>query len=1406
MGLQLKPTPSWTDQFINPTAFAAGQVRALQGSGNPQIQQAIQNIPKGSPVQQQVAYQNSPAAIPQYAQNAPPPPPPPNWQPTAVDQVGNFIGGALALPSLQRVGNAATDVVNEWSGNNQKQRDQNTQNSKNTVGWIKYYGNVIRTGTPAQQEEARTHLKSLMEGSAQQDKDFQATQDKLIDDTDLAKNIGAVGNIALTYGTLGLGGLAAKTAATAAELSGGRLAAQMVGAGGLNTAASAAGVLQDKGTQATTSDYVNAAGPAFLTGAAIPVAGAIVGKGFRSLTGERPVQPEAPTQPAPAQVPQVSPQDQLAMVRGQKPTPAGFTVNPEAVKQAFIEEQATRPKVTLKNNESTPTVKPVKGTEAPQSTTTPPANPYSKDGTGRPLTEDDNLLNIKRKTVKDETRKGELDAEYAAKHPEKPQVTSKTNQKPNILSRVIMSVSHNLRQFGTAGKNIDTGIQSARNNYEKRVGNVFRDLKVSGFNKVSDEEFSHIVDAIEGGTINKLPQEHRVVAKAVQKALRDTHNHATNGGMNIGDKGDTYFPHWFKDGDKTGVGLVERQFNQRFGNLEKKRVDENGGYEKTKESAVRYLQNANDRISKAEQFGQNDEILGQHFEQAAKEGYDPHKLAEYANTGLGNIDYASSAHQVSSGISKLNAITSLQKAFISNLSQGVNTASITGLRNAGKAYQALLTDPEIRDWAARAGVAGDHITGQIQEAYAGINNRIGGDATIRNIQKHVLVPGMQATEHFNREHAVVAGKLFMEDLERKAAGNGLRAKSAQRILGRYIEGYKPGAALTDGQIINGARNVVKNSQFKVDPIDLPRWASGSVGKLIAQFRSFGYKQTQFFAREVFGEALHGNFGPMTRIVAVGVPVGYGVAEARNFVSGKPVGQTTDENGDTHAQTLGDMVAEGAGQIAGGSLAASEVQSLQDDVKFNHGNTDRQIGAIAADLAGPTAGNANRLATASSDAINGKPKALVKFGTSKLPVVGGVVSNLAFPSSADSKRFASAIGKAQDAVSGDARDKASFSEYLARNKNPDTGKSIQLSPAESIENSRNLFDNDKLRKTITEFEKSANKDHAPMWDLPDDQLKQYLQYKAQYTGDDAKSHIRDQATRPDGSNWIDDITKKQEEFYKKLPPGNGPGSEKNAKTPTYPEFDDATKSLLDTYSKADAATKRTMMQDHGGELSTTFNKIAQYTNAMRRAEGAPEKNDYPVADAETQKIMATYNALPQHDGKRGGNATRFAWGQAHPDEYAKMQAYLTQATLHSLIAEAGKASFKGTTPSQKLLADIKNLGQYDITSTKLADGTSQYALATNQNGGSSGSVSKGYSNSYSSSKGSGGSSGGKKGTIKSYGFAKGSQKVQFGVPHTAYKAPKVKAVRSAAGVRRLKTGVAGVSNKNKPKVALKNVGA
>lgn len=319
------------------------------------------------------------------------------------------------------------------------------------------------------------------------------------------------------------------------------------------------------------------------------------------------------------------------------------------------------------------------------------------------------------------------------------------------------------------------------------------------------------------------------------------------------------------------------------------------------------------------------------------------------------------------------------------------------------------------------------------------------------------------------------------------------------------------------------------------------------------------------------------------------------------------------------------------------------------------------------------------------------------------------------------------------VAGDTNTANALTKYLGRSHDPVTGQTIQNSPADVYQNASALATNSKLRGSIQKFEQSQPS-HDPMWDLPASQLATLMTYKSTLEGSAERNTLY-------GNNpFIKNVEAAEQTFYANLPklPG-AKGSEANSATPTYPAFSPQTQSLLDAYDNGSADQKTALLQNYGSELSNAWQQKLDWTNKMRVAQAGkdvPQLKDYPVASPQVQAIMTAYDAVPKGGGPKGGNAYRAQWIQAHPQQYAQMQDYLTQASLSSLVKNASMAQFAGSTPSQTLLKDIKNVGQYDIASTKNADGTNSYsvnpaavaaAYSGSATGGTSGSGSSSYKN-------------------------------------------------------------------------------
>lgn len=938
------------------------------------------------------------------------------------------------------------------------------------------------------------------------------------------------------------------------------------------------------------------------------------------------------------------------------------------------------------------------------------------------------MLNIKIARVKDPARKAELVAERDTNFPNRAQVNLKAPSNiveakgdPNAFNRAWQSARGVISQFGEGGKEIAGRLQKQRDASE--VGQEAFVEKIPAVLDLSKKDFQKFVDTLDAldkgqaGTTSNTPSNIAQAVQQWQQAIPEIRDRAVSTGIDVGDLGPNYFPHSFKDlesvtgrkqlaqrmvdgGEANTVGeaigkirLMQKDYTRTFGNLEKNRTTNIGGYEKTHEALLNYISRSFDRITKAEQFGGKNEALNELMAHVESEGYNVAKGSTFdktLRTAIGDTDYSTAAHKVSRAIRSVNAYRSLSTASVTNASQLVNTATVGGIFRTLRGVTKALVSKDERAGARQAGVLLDHTINDLAKQGLGANSKIA---------QNIASPLFRTVEKFNRTATAIVGKDWGNDLARRASNGSEAAMNVLRDkLG--VTG-KIGERLTRDQEIQASRRLVEETQFKVDPQDLPAWVDSPTGKVVAQFRTFGYKQTGFVYNQVVREALRGNFLPLTRFVLTGAPVGVATAAIKGAIKGNQPYTSQDFSKKDITKTL----VGGFVNVGGGGLPVSETKNLVQSAQY--GST---LSGLAGTIGGPTGSGIAETATNIDKARQGNTTPLKKEAVRNIPAVGSSIANRVYPSkaTASSDKYFAALDEAHKQIKGDKKATAALNDYLARSKNPSNGKTIQLSPAESIDNSRSLFANDKLRKTVTAFEKNANSKHDPMWDLSDGELKKFLQYKAQYTGDSAKSYFHDQADMPDGSNWIDDLKKKQDAYFSALP-GGGKGSEANPQTPKYPSFDEDTNTIMSTYNAANQEDKSKLMSAYGDVISNYFDSVAQWTNKMRRAEGAPEKDDYPQQTPEVKSIMDTYYSIPANDGPNGKSVSRSAWITSHPDQYKQMQDYLGQTSLYTLINEASKAQYKGAEPSQKLLKAIKNMGQYDIATYKDANGNTVYGI-------------------------------------------------------------------------------------------------
>lgn len=695
-----------------------------------------------------------------------------------------------------------------------------------------------------------------------------------------------------------------------------------------------------------------------------------------------------------------------------------------------LEDEFARRIADLQNGVGEFAVQPKQGSPAM------PQNKPQKAPTKRPQQASDlKTLNSKIKNVKDSARKAELVAERdALLAQQKPKVTQKVPEQTlkdaakatepyvyaskrkgvSALNRAWQTVAGVINQYGPVGKEIARRLHAQRDAAELTKQKFYSEIPtVMGLDGNDMRFFAQSLDTLSrGGTLDPSTPPHIQQAIAEwNKAIPSIRDAGIKAGLDIGDLGENYFPRIYKDlNSQKGadrliqtimddaaakgkpmtsseasmiVDKIRESSVKTYGNLEKTRQYDVPGYEMTHDAIIDYTNRALDRITKAEQFGPNNEYLAQAFQDLKNQGYSPDHIdkvfEKYVNIALGNIDHNTTGHKISSAIRKFNAVTSLSAAGISNSTQSTNTAAVGGI---GRTIKAIANQVGGKYWGAEAraaaeksGVALDHSIADITQQQLGTNGMIA---------RNIASPFFHKIERFNRQVSAMVGADYGDHLAAKGDIDTLRNKFG-------IEG-EIGDTLTDAQKTQMARKMVEISQFKVDPMDLPGWADSALGKLALQFRSFGYKQTEFIWNQVLREATKGNFAPLARFVAVGAPAGLASSELRNLVQMKEFAQP-DQPEDTSPKALqaAGKVATGLSAVGGFGLAGTAYTAA------NRAARSRTPTAIAAStIGGPTAGLVVETAQNIDKAIRGDWQPLAREGVRKIPMAGPTLANVLMP--------------------------------------------------------------------------------------------------------------------------------------------------------------------------------------------------------------------------------------------------------------------------------------------------------------------------------------------------------------------------------------------------------------------------
>jgi len=390
-----------------------------------------------------------------------------------------------------------------------------------------------------------------------------------------------------------------------------------------------------------------------------------------------------------------------------------------------------------------------------------------------------------------------------------------------------------------------------------------------------------------------------------------------------------------------------------------------------------YIQHASNRIAQVANFGLDNQALNKFQKATAGLPYSDEavKLVKRA-FGLEPRSFVQVMNERSAGkIRQFEALTKLGTSAISNATQSVNTLTSYGVGNTVRSiFQDFLHRPESVKIAEEAGISAETaLRDMAQEGLGGV----------KGLQNLLTGPGFKAVEMFNRRVAANAGKLYAINEFEKLINNPAdkEALIALEKFGVDARNALNIGKLSENDLISAARKAVETTQFKVSPMDIPPSWSTTTGRILTQFKSFGYKQSEFILKEILKPAFHGNFVPLTRYVVAGVVAGEAAADIKAVIRGTTAKRSKDP---------WERAWQNLQQVGGLGVASDAIRAAT------------SYGQFLSWLAGPTVGDVTDLLYEMAQLVKGSPKPILRDITSKIPVLGPNISSKLFPSATAKK--------------------------------------------------------------------------------------------------------------------------------------------------------------------------------------------------------------------------------------------------------------------------------------------------------------------------------------------------------------------------------------------------------------------
>lgn len=273
---------------------------------------------------------------------------------------------------------------------------------------------------------------------------------------------------------------------------------------------------------------------------------------------------------------------------------------------------------------------------------------------------------------------------------------------------------------------------------------------------------------------------------------------------------------------------------------------------------IKYGTRSAKRLAHADAFGIEGNIASRLLDRLRGEYYDQQfarDLYRY-ETGQLTVSERKALESVNvlkgiQAVTKFSPFTTLRNAmqgFLGSTSRGNLKAGITGLLRG--------FTKDAKKYAYWSGALADTL-----ENYVG--REMGGESKF--VSNYLKWIGFTGTDKFNRIISSAAGEVFYKDMLKRIQTDSILKRRAGREfdkMGLDTEQITKRGHFTEEELNKIRRTFAGDAQFNIRPSDLPLYWSSPVGKLITQWKSFGYKMTQLINDNIIKETKAGNIFPL----------------------------------------------------------------------------------------------------------------------------------------------------------------------------------------------------------------------------------------------------------------------------------------------------------------------------------------------------------------------------------------------------------------------------------------------------------------------------------------------------------------------------------------------------------------